>query len=302
MNEIWSYNSMQNVPQSFRLTLNEGNTPIRKIDINGLAVMIKDENANPNGSFKDRSLAYQLSYHIASGKRKFVISSSGNAAVSAAAYAGLAGVELDVFVAEKVNPLKLEKLSKFENGSVRIHQSAKPKSDAVKFASEEKAFNLRGSQDEAAVTGFKTIAYEICKQYPEVSEVFIPCSSGTSTVGIAKGFNEHKKAVKIFICQTSKIHSIAKTFDHHFVSVTKSFADAITDRVAHRKNEVVDIVKKSGGGGFVVNDALLYQAEDIVEKQGLSYSYNSLLSLAGLLKAQTQGIELLNPVVIASGL
>jgi threonine synthase len=302
MNGIWSYKNLQNIDASFQLTLNEGSTPIRKINIEGLNVVIKDENSNPNGSFKDRSLAYQIAFHMEKGTRSFVISSSGNAGVSAAAYAGLAGVKLDIFVSDNINTTKLAKLELLKSDKIVIHVGPKPKSDAIKFASTTAAYNLRGSADDAAIVGFKTIAYELIEQYPDIDSIFLPCSSGTSAMGIYQGFIENGKKVKIYICQTSKIHSIASRFDRSFVKTDKSFADAITDRVSIRKMEVINAVKESEGSGFVINDALLYQAKEITENAGLFYSYNSLLGLAGLLKARAKGIKLIKPVILASGL
>ena len=69
-----------------------------------------------------------------------------------------------------------------------------------------------------------------------------------------------------------------------------------------RKNEVIEIVKKSDGMGLVINDAFLYQAKELAAANGLHFSYNSLLGLAALLKAVYKGIKFNFPVVLASGL
>jgi len=302
MSEFWSYKNLNNVPAEFRLTLNEGNTPIRKLNFEGQQIMVKDENTNPNGSFKDRSLAYQVSYHVSKGVRKFVISSSGNAAVSAAAYCGLAGVELDIFVANQVNEKKLEKINVFLDSNIKLHRSNKPRSDAIKFARETGIKDLRGSVDDKAIVGYTTIAFELAKQFPEIDSIFIPCSSGTSALGVYQGFKKLKMKVKLFICQTSKVHSIASRFDKDFVKTSKSYADAIVDKIALRKKDVIDAVKNSNGSGIIVNDALISYAKGVAEANGFFYSNNSLLGLAGLIKLNNKGIKLNKPVILASGL
>ena len=43
-----------------------------------MGVYVKHENENPTGSHKDRSLIFQISYHVSRGTNEFVISSSGN--------------------------------------------------------------------------------------------------------------------------------------------------------------------------------------------------------------------------------
>ncbi len=305
---IWNSTEFEKhnpLPQSVKLTLNEGGTPLKIIELPGNKVLaIKDENQNPNGSFKDRSLAYQMSIYVDQAKKDFVISSSGNAAISAAAFAKLAEANLDVFVSEHVNPLKLQKLENLscDYNGIRIHKSLQPKSDAIKFANETHAINLRGSQDALAVIGFKTIAYEIAEEYPDVDAVFVPCSSGTSALGIVLGFRDLGKKVPVIICQTSKIHAIASEFDKDFQVAKTSLADAISDRVALRKLELVDQLRNCAGGGVVISDDDLQAAKERMATYGFDFSYNSLLAFAGFFKLENSDKLYKHPVIIASGL
>ncbi|MCA9383241.1 pyridoxal-phosphate dependent enzyme, partial [Candidatus Dojkabacteria bacterium] len=244
---------------------------------------------------------YQLSHHYNNGVKSFVISSSGNAAVSAAAYAALVDIELDIFVAEKVNPVKLQLIEKHTNNNIRVRQSKKPKSDAIKFASENNAFNLRGSLDHNAVIGFKTIAYELAEQAPDTDAIFIPCSSGTSSVGIAEGFHESDMNVRINVCQTTKIHPIAKEYDSDYQMSVSSMADAISDRVAHRKQQVTELIESTGGFGWVISDDELLKARKLLPLVDFEISNNSLLSLAGLIKSLEAGNSYNAPTLLISG-
>lgn len=305
MNGIWDnllLEKFNSLPQGNRLTLGEGDTPFKFVELAGHKLLgIKDENTNPNGSFKDRSLAYQISCLIDKGEKNFVISSSGNAGVSAAAFAKLANVNLTVFVAENVNPKKLEKLELIANGynGVVIEKSKKAKSAAIKYANENKAINLRGSQDDLAIIGFKTIVYELSEQYPKIDAVFIPCSSGTSTLALAQAFAELEMNVAIYACQTTRIHPIANAFDSEIESTETSLADAITDRVALRKDSVVAVVKASGGSVLAITDEEILEAQKLMQQYGFEYTYNSLLGFAGFLRVDSGMIKY--PVVIASG-
>ena len=264
---------------------------------------VKNENVNPGGSFKDRSLAYQLSMYIDRGKNKFVLSSSGNAAVSAAALASIADVELDLFVSTHINPLKLEKIQKYltDSGKIRLHQSDKAKSEAMQMAQQDgSVVNLRGSQDDLALPGFKTIAYELAAQCPEIDALFVPCSSGTSALAIMQGFKELGKKVAVFICQTAKVHPIAQEFDSSFADSETSLADAIVDRVAHRKEQLLIALKECGGGGKVISDSALLSVRHELSEAGIDYSYNSLLGFAGYFKLVDNNFK--HPVILASGL
>jgi len=309
---LGQYNKL---PSKTKLTLGEGNTKFYltfPADAPQSMLGIKDENTNPNGSFKDRSLAYQLSIYLDQGKDRFVISSSGNAAISAAAYANLGGAELDVFVADTVNLLKLQKLKKIADGNkkIKIHQSGKPKSEAIQFALETGAINLRASIDDLALPGYKTIAYELAMHdYPEVDALFIPCSSGTSSLGILQGFKEVNYGhVKIYLCQTTKVNVLAREFDADFSQTDTSIADAIVDRVAHRKDQLISAIKENGGGGFVISDAEIESTRLKAGEAAQGFSNNSMLAYAGYHKAfafykdKNQELPFKMPVILASGL
>lgn len=300
---IWDYSKISGVPSPFQLTLGEGQTELTKIELNSRPVFLKHEYTNPNGSFKDRSLAYQLSWYHSQGISKFAISSSGNAAVSAAAYCDANDLELTVFVSKNIDGSKLERITKFEGELIKVIQSLKPKSECIQFSNTNGATNLRGSKDDIAIIGFKTIAYEIASQLPAVDAIFSPTSSGTSIVGIYQGFQEENLRPQIHICQTTRIHPIAKEFDFGFTTTTSSLANAIVDRVAARKPQVQEIVKNTGGQGWVISDQELMEAEDVLkQKLNISISYNSLLAVAGFLKTVKNGASYPNPVIILSGL
>lgn len=305
---IWNNPTLAkfNVIPEIKLTLGEGETDSSKFIFDGVKVIIKNEMANPNGSFKDRSLAYQISYYLSKGYRKFTISSSGNAAIAAAAYISLfKEAEIDIFIGYKIIPEKSAKLYAFESDKVRIHQTNKPKSDSFKFAIENKVLNLRGSSDDLALTGFKTIAYEIVVDHPKVDCVFLPTSSGTSALALHYGFEELGKKVAIFVCQTASIHPIAKEFDKDFEKFPESLADAIVDRVALRKSRLIEALKKNGGGGFVISNDEISIAQR--ETGLLGYwidSPNSALAFAGFSKALKKNMldNFKQPLILVSGL
>ena len=286
-----------------QFSLGEGNTPLYNIQIDDQRVLVKDENKNPTGSFKDRCLAYQISHYYSMGCKKFVISSSGNAGISAASIISLIPeVSLDIFITPRISPKKLEKLIDLESKRIHINQDEKAKSSAMIFAKNKSIINLRASIDDIALIGYKTISYELENEAKDCGGIFIPTSSGTAALGIALGFEDLGINVPIYLCQTTKIYSIAKEFDKDFSPTKTSLADAIVDRVAHRKAELIKILKKTDGDAFVVSDELLLLAHQKIRHTGKDFSFNSLLGLAGLLKAKKQNKKIKNQIILASGL
>ncbi|KKQ36337.1 MAG: L-threonine synthase [candidate division WS6 bacterium GW2011_GWA2_37_6] len=318
---IWKHDQINSlIDEKYQLTINEGGTSLIKIfldrqeqkelgikDGKTQKLYLKLETMNPNKSFKDRSLAYQISYYYSKGKKKLLISSSGNAAVSAAAYVSLTDMKLAVFVSNKVNKAKLERLNKFvsQNPNISLNFSMRPKSDAIKYSLNEDYVNLRGSMDENAVVGFKTISHELFEELTECDAIFVPCSSGTSTVGISQGYDDLKlKAPALHICQTSKVHPIAKNFDIIYTPTKTSLSDAIVDRVAKREQQVLDIIQNTNGSGWILSDEDIERALKFLKRKTKlpDLTYNGILSFAGLVKALKRHKQFTNPVCIISGI
>lgn len=302
MRSYWDY--FDDIEKKFKTLNLEVNTPIVAITIDGKNVFIKDENKNLNKSFKDRGLSYQMVRNIQQGETKFALSSSGNSAISAGFVSQHYDAELQLFLSNKINQTKLDRLKEFTDSKIRINLSDKPRSELIKFLNNNPDYvNLRGSTDVYASSGFKTISHELVNQVPDIDAIFIPCSSGTSTVGIYEGFKELNRNVSIHICQTEKIHPISKYFDLDFVRNETSIADAISDRVAHRKSIVIEIIKQTSGFGWIISDSrLLKESEKLFNLLKVDHSYNSILAYSGWRKALEKGYNYKNPVLLFSGL
>lgn len=282
-------------------TVSPVKSDLRSLSVEGTEVVIKDENTQTTGSFKDRGLYYQLGHYLSNGLSKFILSSSGNSAISATAMLPMDG-HLELFLSSNISQQKLQLIEKYGLGKkVNINMSDKPRSQSMQFERENTDYiNLRGSKDEKAWPGYMTIAYELEQEYPEIDAIFIPCSSGTSTVGIYEGFKKLNKKVSIHICQTQKIQSIAKKIKN-VEKADFSLADAIVDKVAHRREQVLKIITETNGNAWIVRDAELEKAKLVFEKSGYEYSYNSLLAYCAYIQASEEIRNFTNPVLLFSG-
>src|SRR5947199_1198254 len=80
------------------ISLGEGNTPLihsRRLSERigrGCEIFIKNEGANPTGSFKDRGMTVAVSKAMERGTKAVICASTGNTSASAAAYAARAGI------------------------------------------------------------------------------------------------------------------------------------------------------------------------------------------------------------------
>lgn len=312
MKKFWSYNNYFEPPVSagFQLTLGEGSTPVYTPGVNWSMVGIsgqpvdnfllaktpagvrpvdwlraKREFANPTGSHKDRSFAYWISYLHERGAKELVIASSGNSAISAAAYCKSAGSTLQVFVSTHLAAEKKEKLLQYQN--VVLHEELLPRKLAIQFATARNIPNLLASKHDEGTEGYKTIAFEIAEQVRDVTHIFVPTSSGATLQGMYGGFEilhgENGRAIpKLFAVQTTKVHPIAEVFDSHFITEAESHAQAIVDRVAPRRSEIIDILKKTNGGAYVISNRELEEAKEMLQDKNLGWQ--SILAFAGFVK------------------
>jgi len=133
--------------------------------------------------------------------------------------------------------------------------------------------------------GYKELAREL-NEIENLQAIFVPTSSGTTAEGLYKGFQKLNQDPQIHIIQTEYCHPMAEKFNKKFEETDSSIATAIVDKVAHRKQQVLNAISKSGGSGWTISDQRIQQAIDLVEDvSDLQISANSALSIAGIKKA-----------------
>jgi len=224
------------------------NTPLIKLD----NLYLKREDKNITGSSKDRAIPLQIDNLKKNGFTQAVISSTGNAAISAAYFCQQKKIELTIFLSPKVSPQKLAMLKKFPS---EIILSPKPISDAIKFSKLNHVFLLRQSTDPVSLIGYQQIAKEIMSQLPQVSSIFIPIGSGTTLIGISQKLSQN---VPIFGVQSAANCPISKLFDKDFVPENRLITDALSVKFLPQKQKIIDIVKKSNGFVFTLqNEAII---------------------------------------------
>lgn len=261
-------------------------TPLTKID----NLYFKREDLNPTGSAKDRALPFQIQNLIKSNFNSAVISSTGNAAISASYYCQQANIPLTIFVSPKINSNKLSLIKG------HIIQSLQPISDAIKFSKANHAYLLRQSTDTSAQIGYSQIADELLVQLPQISSLFIPVGSGTTLLGIAKKLPLN---VRIFAVQPASNPTICSVFTPKYTPENDTITDALSVRYLPLKNEVIKAIKKHQGSGLIVSN------QDTVNSlyftQNLSLSPESALTIAGFQQVKNNPEIGDYPVIILSG-
>lgn len=254
-------------------------------------LFLKREDLHPYGSHKGRSIPRMIDLYKSEGTRRFAISSSGNAGLAAVRHFATLSekdLSLTVFIGKNINEEKKKELAKTKDGRIEIIEEERPKQKLLEFTKSGEVRSLRQSTDDTALIGYFELAEEIL-EIPDVRDIFTACSSGTTAEGLAADIYRRNKLVAHHITQTSGCNAIARLLlgkKAEEVAEEKSLADAIVDKIGHRKERVKLFVNKSGGGAWIVSNEEILVAQKLVkEKADLELTPNGVLAIAGLIQA-----------------
>ncbi|MFN8179368.1 MAG: threonine synthase [bacterium] len=195
---VWRFRALLPLPDGAEpVTLGEGGTPLLRAK--GLAtwtgiprLYVKDESANPTGSFKDRGLTVAVSLARAAGAPGIVLPTAGNAGAAAAAYGARAGLPVSVHAPEATPG---EILAETRARGARLTLHAGTIADAGRAAAEEAQrtgfLSVATFKEPGRVEGKKTMAYELLDDLPRPPDAIVyPCGGGTGIVAMAQAFEE----------------------------------------------------------------------------------------------------------------
>jgi threonine synthase len=314
---MWRYKDV--LPSVEPVTLGEGWTPmLRSKRYPGL--YIKEEGANPTGSFKARGLGLAVSMAKHYGLKHLAVPSAGNAAGALAAYAAAAGITAHIFMPQDVP------FANYLEGVVYgadVHMVDGLISDCARLVGEEikaqKAAGLPASEtwfdistlkEPFRVEGKKTMGYELAEQlgweYPDA--VFYPTGGGVGLIGMWKAFEEMEelgwispgsKRPKMFALQSTGCAPIVTAYEaekpaSEFFQNASTFAAGLRVPKPYGDAIILDIVRESGGQAIASTDEeILASILDWAKHEGIflspegaaaSAAYDKLIA-AGELKA-----------------
>jgi len=291
---MWRYCSV--LPDVTPVTLGEGWTPmIHSKRYPGL--YIKEEGANPTGTFKARGLGMAVTMAKHYGLHHLAVPSAGNAAGALAAYSATAGITAHIFMPQDVP------FANYLEGIVYgadvtmvdglISDCARIVGEKMKAQREantpvaEAWFDISTLKEPFRVEGKKTMGYELVEQlgwtYPDA--VFYPTGGGVGLIGMWKAFDEMEalgwvsgKRPKMYALQSSGCEPIVKAFEEHkptseFFQNAQTFAAGLRVPKPYGDYIILDILAKSGGKAIAAADeAILQSILDYARNEGIFLS------------------------------
>ena len=315
---MWRYANV--LPDVTPVTLGEGWTPMLQTR-RYPGLFIKEEGANPTGTFKARGLGLAVTMAKHLGLRHLAVPSAGNAAGALAAYAAAAGIEAHLYMPKDVpfaNYLEgvvygadVHLVDGLISDCARMVGEQIKAQKAAGVAAEEVWFDISTLKEPFRVEGKKTMGYELVEQlgweYPDA--VFYPTGGGVGLIGMWKAFEEMEalgwialgsKRPRMYALQAAGCAPVVRAFDKgaaasEFFENAATFASGLRVPKPYGDSIILDIVRESGGRAMAVTDEeILASILDWAKNEGIFLSpegaaataaYDSLLA-TGELKAR----------------
>ena len=308
---VWRYRELLPLREGADIiSLGEGGTPLYRAenlaDRLGMGeVYIKNEGANPTGSFKDRGMTVGVTWALSLGSKAVGCASTGNTSASLAAYAAKAGIKCVVLLPR--GKIALGKLAQaILHGAlvVGIRGNFDVALRLVRHASEEFNIYLLNSINPWRLEGQKTEAYEIAEQlgYTSPDTVVVPMGNCGNISAIWKGFKEFRDAgliqdvPRMIGIQAQGAAPVVEAFEKgresiEPLSAPETIATAIRIGAPVNAPKALRAIKESGGYADAVTDAEIMEAQKMLAREeGIGVEPASAASVAGLRKLRDAGI------------
>jgi len=298
------------------ISFHEGFTPlVRSLrlasELSIKDILFKNESQNPTWSFKDRGTVTGIQQAINLGYRRIGTVSTGNMAVSVAAYGAGVGLETFVLVSTSLPPEKLNPIAIYSPILIRVDGDfSRLYFDSLEIGKQNDIYFIN-SDVPFRVEGSKTIAFEICEQMNfEVADyVVVPTSSGGNIRGILKGFEEFRlcglinKVPKMICAQASACSPIYDAYSSHAGVISRvenphTIAHAVENPYPPSGNEVLRRMKENGGTLVAVTDEEILRAQKRLAKIGIFGQPASAIPLASVKKLREQNFLDENDTVV----
>ncbi|OZM76511.1 threonine synthase [Pseudonocardia sp. MH-G8] len=300
-------------PVRHEITMGEGGTPLVRCErlaarAEVAQVLVKNETVNPTLSFKDRAMALGVSLARAADAPGVVAASTGNTAVSAAAYAARAGLSCRLYcAADAAGSAKLRTARAYGAGVEPVDGDFSSAHAAAAELEADGWFPLTTTfRNPYLVEAHRTVALELFEQTDGFVPdwVLVPVGAGPLLVGAYEGFRALADAGRIprvprmVAVQVDACAPLVDAWRTNATTVTAAnprptVAGAIADPLRGYEDEGVltlEAVRESDGLAVSVPDeAVLEAVDDLARHEGLLVEPAGAAPLAALAALAADG-------------
>ena len=293
------------------LSLGEGNTPLIRLKniekkFRLPSLYAKNEIVNPTLSFKDRGTTIATQKAKSLGIEKIGTVSTGNMAISTAAYGARAGLQTYVLIKDGAHREILNSTGIYNPVMINVKGDYGELYRRSISLGKENNIYFTNSVDPFRIEGYKVTAFEIFFQLNQRTPdfIFAPVSSGGHLIGLMKAFDELKQQGFIekyphFVgVQAEGCSPIARSFKAKKPSVERidraeTIAKAISNPDPPGGNLLLQMIKHTGGTVMSAPEDKILDAQKLLsEHEGIFVQPASATTLVSLLElAEKQKID-----------
>jgi threonine synthase len=283
-------------PETPIISLGEGSTPLtysprlsERVG-RGCEIFIKNEGANPTGSFKDRGMTVALSKAMERGTKAVICASTGNTSASAAAYSAHAGISCVVILpAGKIANGKLLQAFVYGAKIVAINGNFDAALRIVRELSESGDFTIVNSVNPDRIAGQKTAAFEIVDELGDAPDFhLLPVGNAGNITAYWAGYREyraHGKSTKSTAMIGFQAACAAPIFHDRRIDKPETIASAIRIGNPAGWKQARAAIAESRGAIDVVSDEEILAAQNwLAQHEGIFVEPASAAPIAGLFK------------------
>jgi threonine synthase len=283
------------------VSLHEGNTPLLRSEylsrLTGCEVHLKNEGANPTGSFKDRGMTVAISRAAEGGAEAVICASTGNTSASAAAYAARAGITSVVLVPR--GQVALGKLGQAVRYGARIVEVDGGFDDCLRVAREladrHPVALVNSVGNELRLSGQRTVAYEIVDALGDAPDIHcLPVGNGGNITATWQGYETYRtEGLATRLPRMWGFQAAGAAPLVHGEPVTRPETLATAIRVGHPATWQGAVAARDESGGVIaaVTDEQIFEAYRLVARHdGVFAEPASAAGIAGLLDRHRHGL------------
>jgi threonine synthase len=256
----------------------------------GCEIFIKNEGANPTGSFKDRGMTVAVSRAMERGTKAVICASTGNTSASAAAYAACAGIPCAVILpAGKIATGKLLQAFIYGAKIVAINANFDAALRIVRELGESGDFTIVNSVNPDRIAGQKTAAFEIVDELGDAPDFhLLPVGNAGNITAYWAGYREyrtHGRSTKSTAMIGFQAACAAPIFNDCRIDKPETVASAIRIGNPASWKQARAAIAESRGSIDVVSDEEILAAQDwLARHEGIFVEPASAAPIAGLFK------------------
>jgi len=307
---VWKYREFMPVSEEARIiTLTEGGTPLHRLrnlgeELNVRELYVKNEGANPTGSFKDRGMTVGVTKALELGSKAVACASTGNTSASLAAFAAKAQISCIVLLPTGKTAMgKLSQAILHGARVVAIQGNFDQALELVRRICDEMNIYLLNSINPWRLEGQKSLGYEIVDQlnWEVPDRIIVPVGNCGNSSAIWKGLVEFYEygfidaLPKITGIQAEGAAPVVHAYKNNLSDVIpvknpETIATAIRIGAPVSAPKTLRAVRSSGGTMEAVSDQEILDAQRLLaRREGIGVEPASASTIAGLKKLLETG-------------